>query len=111
MHNACILYIKLLFSFHCIQSGLFQNRKIDICVINIIIIMADTTISVSKRFHDWLKDKGSKGESYEDIIKKVIKADFPRESSSKDAVRSPVADSQKPKAAPKDIKKAADDSS
>ncbi|MBI2557696.1 hypothetical protein HYW20_00065 [Candidatus Woesearchaeota archaeon] len=73
--------------------------------------MADTTISVSKKFHDWLKGKGSKGESYEDIIKKVIKADFPSESGSKETARSTAADSQKPKTAPKDIKKAADDSS
>ena len=32
-----------------------------------------TTIPVSKEFHDWLKSKGSKGESYEAIIKRLIK--------------------------------------
>jgi len=35
-------------------------------VIKSILIMADTTISVSKKFHDWLKSKGS-----------VLKASFP----------------------------------
>ena len=32
-----------------------------------------TTISVSKEFRDWLKSKGMKGESYEDIIKRLLK--------------------------------------
>ena len=32
-----------------------------------------TTIPVSKKFHDWLKSKGKKGESYEDIIKRLLK--------------------------------------
>ena len=31
-----------------------------------------TTIPVSKKFHDWLKSKGKKGESYEDILKRLI---------------------------------------
>ena len=35
--------------------------------------MADTTISVSTKFHDWLKSKGKKGESYEDLIKRLLK--------------------------------------
>ena len=39
----------------------------------IIRLMTDTTLSVSKEFHDWLKSKGKKGESYEDIIKKLLK--------------------------------------
>ena len=40
--------------------------------------MADvtTTLSVSKKFHEWLKSKGSKGENYEDIIKKLLKPEF-----------------------------------
>ena len=39
-------------------------------------IMTDTTtIPVSKAFHDWLKSKGRKGESYEDIIKRLLKPD------------------------------------
>jgi len=38
--------------------------------------MTDTTIAISRKFHDWLKSKGAKGESYEDIIKKVIRAEF-----------------------------------
>ena len=41
--------------------------------------MADTTISISKEFHDWLKSKGKKGESYEDIIKKMLKPEFLQE--------------------------------
>lgn len=31
-----------------------------------------TTIPVSKKFHDWLKSQGKKGESYEDIIKRLL---------------------------------------
>jgi len=38
--------------------------------------MVETTIAVSKKFHDWLKDKGRKGESYEDIIKKMLKPEY-----------------------------------
>ena len=43
--------------------------------------MADvtTTLSVSKKFHEWLKSKGSKGENYEDIIKKLLKQEFVKE--------------------------------
>ena len=41
--------------------------------------MADTTISVSKKFHDWLKNKGKKGESYESIIKELIRPEFLQE--------------------------------
>ena len=42
-------------------------------------VMAETTISVSKKFHDWLKSKGMKGESYEDIIKKLLKPESVQE--------------------------------
>ncbi len=36
-------------------------------------LMSDiTTIPVSKKFHDWLKSQGKKGESYEDILKRLI---------------------------------------
>jgi len=38
--------------------------------------MPDTTISVSKEFHDWLKGKGKKGESYESILKRMLKPEF-----------------------------------
>ena len=38
--------------------------------------MTDTTISVSKKFHDWLKSKGKKGESYEDVVKRMLKPEF-----------------------------------
>lgn len=38
--------------------------------------MENTTISVSKKFRDWLKSKGTKGESYEDIVKKMLKPEF-----------------------------------
>ena len=48
-------------------------------VINLIGIMAETTISVSKEFHEWLKSKGKKEESYEDIIRKLLKPEFLRE--------------------------------
>ena len=41
--------------------------------------MAETTISVSMKFHDWLKSKGKKGESYEDVIKRMLKAEFLQE--------------------------------
>ena len=56
-----------------------QNQKINIEVIKFIGFMADTTLSVSKEFHDWLKSKGRKGESYEDIIKKMLKPEFAQE--------------------------------
>ena len=38
--------------------------------------MTITTIPVSKEFHDWLKGKGKKGESYEDVIKRLLKPEF-----------------------------------
>ena len=38
-----------------------------------------TTIPISKKFHDWLKSKGIKGESYEDVIKKLLKPEFLQE--------------------------------
>ncbi len=41
--------------------------------------MADTTISVSAKFHDWLKSKGKKGESYEDLIKRLLKSEYVEE--------------------------------
>ena len=41
--------------------------------------MAETTLSISKEFHDWLKSKGKKGESYENIIKKMLKPEFSQE--------------------------------
>ena len=44
-----------------------------------IAIMTDTTISVSRKFHDWLKSKGKKGESYEKVIKKMLKPEFLKE--------------------------------
>ena len=57
-----------------------QNRKINIVVIKVIGVMADTTtIPVSKQFHDWLKSKGKKGESYEDIIKKLLNPESAQE--------------------------------
>ena len=33
---------------------------------------ADTTIAISKEFHEWLKSKGKKGENYEHIIKRLL---------------------------------------
>lgn len=38
--------------------------------------MGDTSISISKEFHNWLKSKGKKGEKYEDIIKRMLKPEF-----------------------------------
>ena len=58
---------------------LTENRKIDIGVIKLIDTMTVTTISVSKEFHDWLTNKGNKGESYEDVIKKLIRNEYLRE--------------------------------
>ena len=59
--------------------GLPKNRKINIEAIKLIASMTDTTISVSKEFHDWLLSKGKKGESYEDVIKKMLKSEFEKE--------------------------------
>ena len=41
--------------------------------------MTVTTIPISKKFHDWLKGKGKKGESYEDVIKRLLQAEFQQE--------------------------------
>lgn len=38
-----------------------------------------TTIPISKKFHDWLKSKGKKGESYEDVIKRLLKSESKQE--------------------------------
>ena len=56
-----------------------RNRKVNIGVIIFIAIMDDTTISVSKKFHDWLRSKGKKEESYEDVIKRMLKPEFVQE--------------------------------
>ena len=37
------------------------------------VIYMDTTIRISKEFHTWLTQQGNKGESYEKIIKRLIK--------------------------------------
>ena len=42
-------------------------------------VMTDTTVSMSKNFHDWLKSKGKKGESYEYIIKSMLKPEHAQE--------------------------------
>ena len=41
--------------------------------------MTVTTIPISKEFHDWLKGKGKKGESYEDVIKRLLQPEFQQE--------------------------------
>ena len=41
--------------------------------------MTVTTIPISKEFHDWLKSKGKKGESYEDVIKRLLQPEFQQE--------------------------------
>ena len=56
-----------------------QNRKLNIGVIKSIKIMTVTTIPISKEFHDWLKNKGKKGESYEDVIKRLLKPEYKEE--------------------------------
>lgn len=33
----------------------------------------DTTIKLNREFKEWLKKKGKKGETYQDIIKRLIK--------------------------------------
>lgn len=45
----------------------------------LIAVMTDTTISVSIRFHDWLESEGKKAESYEDVIKRMLKPEFVQE--------------------------------
>ena len=45
----------------------------------IIVVMTITTIPISKEFHDWLKSKGKKGESYEAVIKRLLKPEFKEE--------------------------------
>ena len=59
---------------------MFQiKQKINIGVIKLIVIMTNTTIAVSEEFHEWLKSKGAKGESYEYIIKKMLKPEYLKE--------------------------------
>ena len=41
--------------------------------------MTVTTIPISKEFHDWLKGKGKKGESYEDVIKRLLRPELKQE--------------------------------
>ena len=41
--------------------------------------MTNTTISISKKFHEWLKSKGDKGDSYEKIITKLLKTNIAEE--------------------------------
>jgi predicted CopG family antitoxin len=48
-------------------------------------IMAVTTIPISKEFHDWLKSKGRKGESYEDVIKRLLNPEFQQELGSQES--------------------------
>ena len=38
-----------------------------------------TTIPVSRKFHEWLKGKGKKGESYEAIIKRMLNSEAQQE--------------------------------
>lgn len=47
-------------------------RKFYIVVIVIIVTMT-TTIQVTNEFKDWLEQQGKKGETYEDILKRLIK--------------------------------------
>ena len=41
--------------------------------------MTNTTIAISKKFHEWLKSKGEKGDRYEKIITKLLKPDMAEE--------------------------------
>lgn len=36
----------------------------------------DTTIKLDKKFKEWLAKQGKKGETYQDIIKRLIKDDI-----------------------------------
>ena len=56
-----------------------QNRKIIIEAMKLITIMTGTTIPISREFHDWLKNKGRKGESYEVILKRLLKPELMQE--------------------------------
>ena len=47
-------------------------------------IMVNTTISISKEFQSWLRDKGKKGESYEGIIKGLLKPEALKDFSSRE---------------------------
>ncbi len=38
----------------------------------------DTTIKLDRKFKDFLRKKGAKGETYQDIIKRLIKYDKKR---------------------------------
>ena len=53
--------------------------KINIIVITFIVSMENTTIAISKEFHDWLKSKGTKGDSYESIVRKLLKPEYAAE--------------------------------
>lgn len=75
--------------------------------------MEGTTIFLSKEFHDWIKSKGRKGESYENIMISLLKPEYNRELASIKKINSKAsaAPAKKPKkaalynAAPKAISK------
>ena len=65
--------------------------------------MAITTIPISKEFHDWLKSKGMKGESYEAVIKKLLKPEYQSElGSSKGSFNDSKKDSNEPEESSKE---------
>lgn len=67
--------------------------------------MEGTTILVSKKFHDWLKNKGKKGENYEDIIKNMLKPEFLQELKDTQESAVPLKEERlKPKIARQNIK-------
>lgn len=62
-----------------LSSKLSENRKVNIGVMIIIKVMDITTIPISRKFHDWLKTNGRKGESYEEVIKRLLKPELLQE--------------------------------
>ena len=58
--------------------------------------MAVTTIPISKEFHDWLKGKGKKGESYEDVIKRLLKSELQQELESSEGSHESSSDEAEP---------------
>jgi len=57
----------------CVHPYYFSNRKVYIPIILSIIMEKITTIKLTQSFKEWVAKKGSKGESYETILKRELK--------------------------------------